>query len=205
MSGRTYLGFLPWLVFALVGPAMSEGVAWGGVAALITAVVITVASARTGSVKLLEVSAIALFAGFVVAGASHQHDPHGFLQQYCRALSAGGLALIALVSLRSTPVTEPYTREIVLRKYWSTPRFKRVNVDLTLTWAMVFSAIALSNAAAAAIGTRLWETVFNWIVPVALTLVGIKQSSLQWSEQFDADAMGLDAMLTQVDFWETIR
>jgi hypothetical protein len=42
MSGRTYLGFLPWVVFALVGRAMSEGVAWGGVAALLTAVVITV-------------------------------------------------------------------------------------------------------------------------------------------------------------------
>src|SRR5947207_139253 len=178
MSGRTYLGFLPWVVFALVAPPMREGVAWGGVAALITAVVITVASARTGSVKLLEVSAIALFAGFVVAGASHQHDPHGLLQQYCLALSAGGLAVIALVSLRSTPVIEPYAREIVPRKLWRTPRFKRVTVDLTLTWAMVFSAIALSNAAAAAIGTRLWETVFNSIVPLALTLVGVKQSSL---------------------------
>src|ERR1700704_4733698 len=116
MSGRTYLGFLPWVVFALVGRAISEGVALGGVAALITAVVITVASARTGSVKLLEVSAIALFGGFVVAGASHQHDPNGFLQQYCQALSAGALALIAVASLRSTPVTEPYAREIVLRK-----------------------------------------------------------------------------------------
>jgi hypothetical protein len=205
MSGRTYLGFLPWVVFALVGPALSEGLAWGGAAALITAVVIAVASARTGSVKLLEISAIVLFAGFVVVGASHQHDPHGFLQQYCCALSAGGLALTALVSLRSTPVTEPYAREIVPRKLWTTPRFKRVNVDLTLTWAMVFGAIALSNAAGAAIDTRLWETVFNWLVPVALTLVGVKQASLQWSEQFDAQAMGLDAMLGQIEFWETIR
>lgn len=205
MSGRTYLGFLPWVVFALVGGTMSEGVAWGGFAALITAVVITIASARTGSVKLLEVSAIALFAGFAVAGTLNQNDPHGFLQQYFGAVSAGGLALIALVSLRSTPFTEPYAREIVQRKFWNTPRFKRVNVELTLIWAMVFSAIALSNAAAAAIDARLWETAFNWIAPVAFALLGVKQASLQWSEQFDNGAMGLDAMLNQRELWETAR
>ena len=205
MSGRTYLGFLPWLVFAVVGRAMGEGVAWGGVTALITAVVITVASARTGSVKPLEVSAIAFFAGFVVAGALDRHDPQGFLQQYCRAISAGGLALIALVSLRSTPFTEPYAREIVLRKFWDTPRFKRVNVELTLIWTVVFSAIALSNAAAAAIDARVWETLFTWIVPIAFVLLGVKQASLQWSEQFDAGTMSLDAMLNQRELWEDAR
>ena len=202
MSGRTYLGFLPWVVFAVVGRAMGEGVAWGGVTALITAVVIAVASARTGSVKLLEVSAVALFAGFVVAGAFDQHDPQGFLQQYCRAISAGGLAVIALVSLRSTPFTEPYAREIVLRKFWNTPRFKRVNVELTLIWTVVFSAIALSNAAAAAIDARVWETLFNWIAPIAIALLGVKQASLQWSEQFDTGTMSLDAMLNQRELWE---
>ena len=34
MSARTYLGFLPWIVFAVVGRGSLEGVAWGGVAAL---------------------------------------------------------------------------------------------------------------------------------------------------------------------------
>jgi hypothetical protein len=193
------------VVFAVVGRATGEGVAWGGVAALITAVVITVASARTGSVKLLEVSAIALFAVFAVAGALSQHDPQGFLQQYCRAISAAGLALIALASLRSTPFTEPYAQEMVLRKFWNTPRFKRVNVELTLIWASVFAAIALSNAAAAAIDTRLWETVFTWIAPIGFALLGVKQASLQWSEQFDTATMGLDAMLDQRELWETAR
>jgi hypothetical protein len=202
MSGRTYLGFLPWVVFALVGRTMSEGIAWGGFAAMATAIVISMTSARAGAVKPLEVSAIVFFGGFAIAGAMHQHHPAGFLQHYGRALSAGGLALIALASLARTPFTEPYAREIVLRKFWNTPRFKRVNVELTLIWATVFSAIALSNAVGAAIETRLGGTAFNWIVPVALALLGVKQASLRWTEQFDTDAMSLDAMLNQVEFWD---
>jgi hypothetical protein len=202
MSSRTYLAFLPWVVFAFVGRTWSEGVAWGGVAALTTAVIIAVASARAGSVPPLEIAAIFVFAGFVIAGATHQHEPHGFLQQYFRAMAAGSLALIALVSLRTTPFTEPYAREMVLRKFWNTPRFKRVNVDLTLVWVMVFSAIALSYTAAAVVDSHAWSTVFQWIAPVALVLLGVKQSTLRWSEQFDTDAMGLDAMLSQTELWE---
>lgn len=202
MSGRTYLGFLPWVVFAFVGRAMGEGVAWGGLVALITAVLIAAASARTRSVKLLEVAAISLFGAFVLAGALNQHDPHGFLQHYCRALSAAGLALTAMISLGYTPFTEPYAQEIVLRRFWQTNRFKRVNIELTLLWAAVFSAIACSNAVGASIGTRLGGTTFNWIVPVGLALVGVRQASLRWTEQFDTEAMSLDAVLNQVEFWD---
>jgi len=202
MSARTYLGFLPWVVFAFVGRTMSEGVAWGGFAAMATAVVIAATSARAGAVKPLEVAGIVFFGGFFVVGAMNQHDPTGFLQHYCRALSAGGLAVIALASLTRTPFTEPYAREVVLRKFWETARFKRVNVELTLIWATVFSAIALSNAVGAAIGTRLSGATFDWIMPVGLTLLGVKQASLRWSEQFDTDAMSLDAMLNQVELWD---
>lgn len=202
MSGRTYLGFLPWVVFALVGRTMSEGVAWGGAAALATALVLTMASARTGSVKLLEVSAITLFGAFFVAGALNQHDPHGLLQHYGRAIAAGALGLTALGSLAYTPLTEPYARELVLRKFWGTTRFKRVNFDLTLTWAMLFFAISASYALGASIGTRLGGTIFEWIVPVGLVLIGVRRASVQWTEQFDADAMSLDAMLNQVEFWD---
>ena len=203
MGGRTYLGFLPWVVFAIVGRARGEGMGWAGLAALVTAAILTMASARTGSVKGLEVSAIVLFTGFAVVGALDQHAPHGFLQHYSRAISAGALALIALLSILSTPITEPYARELVLRKFWRTERFQRVNVDLTLMWSAVFATIALSYAIAARIGTRLGGTAFSWIAPVVLALLGARQASLRWNEHFDTDAMSLDAMLTQVEFWES--
>jgi ABC-type uncharacterized transport system YnjBCD permease subunit len=202
MSGRTYLGFLPWAVFAIVGRAMGEGVAWGGVAALSTALVLTIASARAGSVHPLEVAAIVMFTGFAIMGALNQHDPHGFLQHYARTLSASSLALISLVSLRYTPFTEPYAREIVLRRFWNTPRFKRVNIELTLIWATVFVAVTASYATGALLDNRFAGTTFGWILPVGLVLIGVQQASQRWTEQFDPDAMNLDAMLGQVEFWE---
>lgn len=202
MSARTYLGFLPWLVFAFVGRTVSGGVAWGAAAALATAIVIAVSSARTGSLKPLEVSAILLFAAFAIAGAVDQHNPQGFLAEYFRALAAGSSALIALVSTRFTPLTEPYAREIVLRKFWDTPRFRRVNVELTLMCAVTFLGIATSYAAAAIVHSHALATVFNWIVPVGMALLGVRQATLRWSEEFDAEAMSLDAMLDQSDLWE---
>ena len=51
-------------------------------------------------------------------------------------------------------------------------RFNRANVELTLMWAVVFVAIAASEITAGALETRLGATIFNWIVPVGLVLLG---------------------------------
>ena len=203
MSARIYLGFLPWIVFALVGRGVLEGVAWGAAAALITAVAIVIASARARSVKELEVFAIALFAAMAVAGVLNQHDTHGFLQRYHCAIAIGALALFMVASLAFHPFTEQYAREVVQRKYWNTTRFNRANVELTLMWAAVFTAIAASEMTAGALDSRLAATIFSWVVPIALVLVGVQQATLRWSDQFDGESMGLDAMLNQVELWGT--
>ena len=71
------------------------------------------------------------------------------------------------------------------RKYWNTSRFNRANVELTLMWAAVFVAIAGSQIAAGAIETRLGATIFNWVLPIGLVLLGVRQATLRWSDQFD--------------------
>ena len=203
MSARMYLGFLPWIVFACVGRGSLEGIAWGASAALIAAVAIVVTSARARSVKELEIFAVALFAGLTVAGVLDQHDPAGLLQRYHSAIAVGALACFAVASLAFHPFTEQYAREVVQRKYWSTPRFNRANVELTLMWAGVFAAIAASEMAAGALDSRLAVTIFNWVVPVGLVLVGVQQASTRWSDQFDEESMSLDAMLNQIELWGT--
>ena len=203
MSARTYLGFVPWIVFAVIARGSLEGVAWGSVAALGTAAAIVCASARDRTVKELEIFSIALFVSLAVAGALNQHDPQGFLQRYHNALAVGALAGFAVASLAFQPFTEQYAREIVQRKYWTTSRFNRANVELTLMWAAVFTAIAGSQLAGEAIATRLGSTIFNWVLPVGLVVLGVRQASLRWSDQFDDESMGLDAMLNQRELWET--
>jgi hypothetical protein len=138
-----------------------------------------------------------------VAGALDQHDPDGFLQRYHSAIAIGALALFAVASLALHPFTEQYAREVVQRKYWNTTRFNRANVELTLMWAGVFAAIAVSEMTAGALDSRLASTIFNWVVPVALVLIGVQQATVRWSDQFDGESMGLDAMLNQVELWGT--
>jgi hypothetical protein len=202
MSARTYLGFLPWIVFALIARGSLEGVAWGAIAAVCTAGVIAIGSVRSRSVKELEIFSLALFIALAVAGAMNQHDPQGFLQRYHNGLAVGALAFFAVASLAFQPFTEQYARELVQRKYWKTHRFNRANVELTLMWAAVFVAIAASETAAGAIETRLGATIFNWILPMALVLLGVRQATLRWTDQFDEESMGLDAMLNQGELWD---
>src|SRR5271157_4528973 len=99
MSGRTYLGFLPWIVFAVVSRGSLEGVAWGAIAAVLTAAAIAGSSARVRPVKELEIFALTLFVALSVAGALNQHDPRGFLQRYHNGLAVGALACFAVASL----------------------------------------------------------------------------------------------------------
>ena len=202
MSPRLYLALVPWIVFALVGRDSVEGVAWGAVAALATALVILALSIRTRSVKELEVFSVLLFATLAVLGASDQHDPGGVLQRYHSAIAVAVLALFAVTSLALQPFTEPYAREVVQRKYWTTSRFNRANVELTLMWAVVFAGVAASQAGAAVIDTRLASTLFTWLVPAAVVLLGGSQAAMRWNDQFDGESMGLDAMLSQGELWD---
>ena len=203
MSPRLYMGLLPWIVFAFVGRGSLEGAAWGAVAALIAAIVIASMSARTRSVKDLEIFSIVLFATLAVWGATDQYNPHGFLQRYHNGIAVGALACFALASLAFQPFTEPYAREVVQRKYWKTARFSRANVELTLMWAVVYTAIAASQIAAGAIHTRLGSTVFTWVLPMLLVVLGVKQATMRWNDQFDGESMGIDALLNQGELWDT--
>jgi hypothetical protein len=201
MSPRLYLGLVPWVVFAVVGRGSLEGVAWGAATALGLALVILAISSRAHAVKDLEIFSVALFATFTLWGMSDQHNPHGFLQHYHNGLATGALAAFAVASLAWQPFTEPYAREMVQRKYWTTPRFTRANVELTLMWSVVFAVVAASQTLAGAIDTRLGSTIFTWVLPISLVLLGVNQASTRWDDQFDGESMGLDAMLNQVELW----
>ena len=152
--------------------------------------------------KELEIFSLALFLALAVAGALNQHDPQGFLQRYHNGLAVGALACFAVASLAFQPFTEQYARELVQRKYWHTNRFNRANVELTLMWAAVFIAVAGSQITGGLIETRIGATIFNWALPIALVLLGVRQATLRWTDQFDEESMGLDAMLNQNELWD---
>jgi hypothetical protein len=203
MNPRLYLGLLPWVVFAIVGRASVAGVAWGAFAALGVAVVIVAVSARSRSVKDLEIFAVGLYSALSVWALSDLHDPIGVLQRFHSAIAVGALALFTVVSLGFEPFTESYAREVVQRKYWTTGRFNRVNVELSLMWAVVLTATAALFAAAGVVQTRLGTAVFAGLLPAAVVVLGAAQATTRWNDQFDGESMGIDALLNQGELWDT--
>jgi len=71
---------------------------------------------------------------------------------------------------------EQYARESVPRQFWSSPRFKQVNRQLTLMWALVFCAMIPSHLIAGAIDTRRANTIFNWLIPIILVVWAAKRT-----------------------------
>ncbi|HEU0192741.1 MAG TPA: hypothetical protein VFQ71_01000, partial [Gaiellales bacterium] len=54
--------------------------------------------------------------------------------------------------------------------------FKQINRRLTLLWGLVFAAMVPSHIAAGYIDTRRSNTIFNWVIPVALVVFAAKRT-----------------------------
>ncbi len=169
-----YIAFVPWILFTVV--ARRDSLLAATIVALVAAVAIAIPGFLAGRPKTLEVGTIIAFAGFTVVALATNPGEQDWLSRYARAIGAGLLALIALASLLATPFTEQYARETVERRNWSSPVFKRVNRELTLTWALVFAAMVPSHLIAGAVDTRRAETLFNWVVPVVLVVWAAKRT-----------------------------
>jgi hypothetical protein len=146
------------------------------IVSLVAAIAIAVPGFRSGHPKVLELGAVVAFAGFTVVALIADPSVTSWLERYARAIAATLLALIAFGSLALTPFTEQYARESVPKQFWSSPRFKRVNRELTLTWAVVFLAMVPPHIVAGIIDTRRGNTIFNWVIPIALVVYAVKRT-----------------------------
>ncbi len=104
-------------------------------------------------------------------------DPgsNDFLARYGRAIATAGLALIAFGSLAvGHPFTAQYAREQVDRSVWDSETFRVLNRRFTALWGAAFLAMACSHVIAGAIDTRRAETIFNWLIPIALVVLAVR-------------------------------
>jgi hypothetical protein len=171
-----FIALIPWVLFTVVAEHGTLKLA--SVAALVIAAGISLPGIIQGRPKLLELGAVFAFIGFTAVAFAADASLGEFVERYARAIAAGLLALIAFASLLAVPFTEQYAREEVPRELWSTTTFKSVNRRLTLMWGTVFAAMVPFHVAAGAIDTRPTNIVLNWVVPIALVLWGIKQTSI---------------------------
>jgi hypothetical protein len=59
---------------------------------------------------------------------------------------------------------------------WSSLRFRQINRQLTLMWALLFLSIAPLHVAACVIDTRRGNTIFNWLVRRFLVVWAVKRT-----------------------------
>jgi hypothetical protein len=141
------------------------------IASLVIAVAITAYSTRGGgSVKLLDLAAVANFIAFTVVAFVADPSITHFLTRYARAIAAALLAVLAFGSLLFMPFTEQYAKASVPREHWGSSEFKTANRKLTRIWAGVFSVMTCSHIVAGAVDKPITNIVFNWVIPVYLIL-----------------------------------
>jgi hypothetical protein len=178
-----YMALAPWVAFTLLAAHSSMKLA--SVVALILSAGIAAPAVLARKPKLLELGAVVTFAGFVAIAFKADASTADWVTEYARGLAAAGLSLIAFTSLLFVPFTEQYARESVPERFWHSPKFREANRRLTAMWGAIFLAMVPFHVIAAQIDTTRGNLIFNWAVPIALVMLGVKQSS---SQKADASA-----------------
>jgi hypothetical protein len=169
-----FIALAPWVLFTIVAEHGTLKLA--SIVALVLAIGIALPRVLSGRPRLLELGAVAAFTGFTVVAFLADASVGSWVDRYARAIAAALLALLAFGSLLSTPFTEQYARESVPRQLWSSPEFKSLNRRLTALWGGVFAAMVPFHVAAGLINERPTNIVFNWVIPIGLVMLGLKQT-----------------------------
>ena len=107
--------------------------------------------------------------------------------------------VIAMASLAFVPFTEHYTRPHTRPALWRTERFRRTNVVATMMWAAIAAVAAGAHVAAPLIDRPSAYTVLNWVVPIALVLLGTHGARRLWGSAFDDED---ELMLDHQPLWD---
>jgi hypothetical protein len=138
LSFAPYIAFFVALKLVAVVPALWVAT---GVAILITAWNL----ARGGSLKILEIGSLIVFAALASLTTIEHWD---WTLMGVRLVVDCGLLVIVLVSLAiDQPFTLQYARERVPKEVWGNPLFLSVNRPITWVWAAAFAAMVGSHAA----------------------------------------------------------
>jgi hypothetical protein len=204
VGDEPYAALLPVIVFAVLDRTRGGGPMWAACGALIVAVtLLATSSTRERAARNVVVQgAVVLYAGIAIASIVYgMHS--GFVAEYGRVISAGGYAVIAFGSLAFTPATDYYLRPIVRSARWSDPDYERLNVTVTLIWAIAFTAIALSHVADALLEGPGPSTIFNWVVPIAVATIAARRTRVRWDDFNDDDLFEADPMRDLDLDWKT--
>jgi hypothetical protein len=164
-------GFVPWIAFAVLS---SLGWQWGALAGLVLAVGLFVQGQRKGTPLDSQVLEISTIVYFVALTALSLLAPLSPVRDFVGAISMAWLALTAWGGLAvKRPFTLGIAKQQTPKEYWHMPVFLRINVVLTMAWAIAFTvtAVALAALDVAHAGTvvTILVQVAGFVVPAIFT------------------------------------
>lgn len=166
--------FLPWIAFAVVATQFDWR--WSALTGLVLSVALVLVARRAGRKAdslVIELSGLIFFTLLTVVAFSFPTSP---LHTYTGALTNVWLAVTAWGSiLLGQPFTLGIARTMTPRELWNTPVFRRVNVIITLVWAVSFTISGLGGMALLAYdphGTFALVTlsVLSFAIPIVFTI-----------------------------------
>jgi uncharacterized membrane protein len=153
------VGFLPWIIFAVLG---NRFFLLGLVLALAAAAFATGRQLLSRSLKILDTVTLAFFVLVAVGILGFRWM---ILGTYMTLLVNLTLTAIAWGSLLAgTPFTIQYARERVAPELWHTPVFMRINQYITGVWGLDFFLSALVSLYRHATGDRDIASQYAWVV-----------------------------------------
>jgi sterol desaturase/sphingolipid hydroxylase (fatty acid hydroxylase superfamily) len=138
------LAFAPFIVFAVSVTTLGS-ISALLIGALASAVVIAHGRLTGKSPKLLEVGALALFAG--LAAFAFWTGDELFLVAAKFWVDLGLFLIVILSIVIGRPFTIQYAKESVAPELWSSPAFIRKNYVISTAWAAAFLAMVIAELA----------------------------------------------------------
>lgn len=178
------LGFAPWIIFSVVAErAGADHVALAAILAFVVALGLTVYETLRSGWKVLDVAGVVTFGIITVIGLVGDDQVDEALVNFGRGGSTFVLAAIMAISAFTIPFTEQYARQSVDKSLWDSPYFRAKNKRISLMWAEVIFAIAVSHIIAGVLtssqdlaGSHPANLVLNWVIPIVLIVFAIKRT-----------------------------
>lgn len=181
VNSGVLLGLAPWLVMIVAVRSTGVSLASGAILAALTAAVAVVWTRRRRSPALFETVSLVAFLAMVVGAWLAPRSAGPALDHYGRAITAGAMAAIALVSLAFRPITVQYIRDLVPARVLETRAFARASRLDTAVWAATAIAVTASFLLAVGLRSHLDQTIFNWLVPLALIGGCVRVLAWRWA------------------------
>jgi hypothetical protein len=179
-SKGMFLSLISWALFTVIADHGGTGFVWvAALIALIAAAGIAVYNTRGSSLKVIDVAAVATFAGMTAIAFFGNDSVRRHVIDYGRGGCALVLAAVMLGSLLFVPFTEQYARESVPQQYWGSPVFRAVNRKLTTAWGAAILVMAGGHILSGYLQSagelhRRTNLTLNWVIPVLLVLGALK-------------------------------